>query len=101
MDVMEATYAVALCDYPHLPEHERTRAEARYARVLERQFGGAAQVAQALHIVQGLEDTPPEEITEAAKSVFRQWGKASQAAGQAGFQGLGEAEGCYFEVRLV
>ena len=101
MDVIEATYTVALCDYPNLPDHERARAEARYVRVLERAFGGPEQVAQALRIVQGLEDLTSEEITESDKSIFRQWGKASIAAGQAGFQGLGEAESCYFEVRAA
>lgn len=70
-------------------------------RVPERQFGGPAQVADALAIVQSLEDTPPEEITAHAKAVFKQWGKASAAANEAGFQGIGDAEGCYFEVRLA
>ena len=101
MEVMEASYSVVLCDYPAMPDADRAKAEARYARVLERQFGGPAQVAEALAIVQSLEDTPPEEITAHAKAVFKQWGKASAAANEAGFQGIGDAEGCYFEVRLA
>lgn len=99
MDTVEPLYTVSLCDYPSLPEQERLRAEARYARVLERQLGGAEQVTESLDCVQRLEDTPPEEITQEAKDVFARWIKAATAAAQAGMQGLGEGESSFFEVR--
>ncbi len=101
MDTVETFYTVSLCDYPSLPEQERMRAEARYARVMERQLGGAEQVALALECVLGLEDTPPEEITEEAKAMFARWTKASNAAVQAGMQGLGDGECSFFEVRFT
>ena len=97
--MQEAHFTVSLCDYPELPEDKRHQAEARYARVLARQLGGEEQVGQALSLVQGLEDTPPEEITEEVKTGFARWMKAVRAATEAGMQGLGEGEGCYFEVR--
>ena len=100
MDTVESFYTVALCDYPGLPEQERLRAEARYGKVMERQLGGAEQVALALECVLALEDTPPEEITEEAKAVFARWTKASSAAAQAGMQGLGDGESSFFEVRF-
>ena len=95
----ESTFSVSLCDYPDLPEQERLRAEARYARVLERQLGGAEQVVQSLNRVQRLADTAPEEITDESKAVFALWIKAANAAAQAAMQGLGDGESSFFEVR--
>ena len=92
-------FTVALCDYPGLPDTERQRAEARYARTLARQLGGEPEVANALRTIEQLEDAPPEEITEEAKSIYQRWMKAARAAAEAGMQGLGGEEGCYFEVR--
>ena len=37
-------FSIELCDYPELPETQRERAEARYARTLERQLGDAQSV---------------------------------------------------------
>ena len=99
--MQEATFTVSLCDYPELPEDKRQQAEARYARVLARQFGGEDQVGQALAIVQNLEDMPPEEITEEAKQTFGRWMKAARAAAEAGLQGIGGTESCFFDVRCV
>ena len=99
MDLNHAAFTVTLCDYPSLPEAERGKAEARYARVLERQLGGAEQVQAVLSLVQRLEDTPPEEITEEAKAHFARWMKAARAAAEAGMQGLGDGESSFFEVR--
>ncbi|MBQ0131724.1 MAG: hypothetical protein KBT18_05990, partial [Comamonas sp.] len=56
-------FTVALCEYPGLPETERLRAEARYARTLARQLGGEACVADTLRFMESLEDAPPETIT--------------------------------------
>ena len=95
----EPCFTVALCDYPNLPDTERQRAEARYARTLARQLGGEPEVADALRAIERLEDAPPEEITEEAKTVYQRWMKAARAAAEAGMQGLGGEEGCYFEVR--
>lgn len=95
----QPSFTVALCDYPSLPGAERERAEARYARTLARQLGGAPEVVHTLRTIERLEDAPPEEITEAAKAVYQRWMKAARAAAEAGMQGLGGEEGCYFEVR--
>ena len=97
--MQEAHFTVSLCDYPELPEDKRHQAEARYARVLERQLGSAEQVSETLSLVQGLEDMPPEEISEDAKLAFTRWMKAARAATEAGMQGLGDGECSFFEVR--
>lgn len=95
----QACFTVALCDYESLPDAERQRAEMRYARTLTRQLGGEAEVAHALRTIERLEDAPPEEITDEAKAVYLRWMKAARAAAEAGMQGLGGEDGCYFEVR--
>ena len=95
----QVCFTVALCDYPNLPETERQRAEARYARTLARQLGGESEVAQTLRAIERLEDAPPEEITAEAIAVYQRWMKAARAAAEAGMQGLGGEDGCYFEVR--
>lgn len=99
MDTAEATFTVSLCDFDGLPEAARAKAEERYAKVLTRQLGGPDQVNETLHWVRQLEEDPPEEITDEVKTGFARWMKAVRAATEAGMQGLGEGEGCYFEVR--
>ena len=97
--MQESSFVVTLCDYPQLPDTERARAEARYTRVLERQLGGTDQVTQALALMEGLEDTPPEEVSEQARMLYPRWVKAAKLATEAGLQGLGESETCFFEIK--
>lgn len=99
MDTAETFFSVTLCDFDGLPDAARTKAEERYAKILARQLGGSEQVCETLHWVQQLEEDPPEEITEEVKTGFARWMKAVRAATEAGMQGLGEGEGCFFEVR--
>ncbi|MDA8443790.1 hypothetical protein [Paracidovorax valerianellae] len=102
METEELTYTVTLRDYPEaLPERERAGAERRYAKALDKAFGSAAQVAAALDTLRSLEESPPEVVPPADLALLRHWGKASTTARQAAFQGLGEAEGAYFDVHLV
>ena len=70
MQVIESTYVVALRDYPEeVPAKERIAAEARYAKILEKQLGGPEQVAAALlryqkAIAIGMAyDAPPDQIS--------------------------------------
>lgn len=92
-------FTVTLCDFPGLPDKERARAEARYAKALARQLGGEDQVAPTLRLLESLQDAPAEEITEEAMAAYKRWMRASRAAAEAGMQGLGGEEACYFEVR--
>lgn len=101
MEVIDVIYTVALRDFPEeLPEKRRIDAESRYARELERVFGTPEQVAAALQTMTSLEESPPETVSDGELALLKQWGKASNAARQAGFRDLGEAEGAYFDVRL-
>ena len=97
-------YTVSLQDYPDLPDAEHERAQRRYARTLERKLGGAQAVYDILSVLQNLEDAPPddlapEQITE-LQALYRRWQQATRAALEAGLQGLGGAEACFFEVQL-
>lgn len=100
MEAVDTIFTVALRDYPELPLRERTAAENRYTRVLERKLGGAEVVADALRAVMLLEESDGSEASDEDLAMARQWTRAAQAAREAGYQGLGEVDGAYFEVRL-
>ena len=93
-------FSIELCDYPELPETQRERAEARYARTLERQLGDARSVCALYTLMEQLQETSPEDIPPNAPAMYQRRLKAVQAATEAGMQGLGEAETAYFSIRL-
>lgn len=100
MQAVEATYTVALRDYPEdLPAVQREKVEKRYARELERVFGGPEQVAEALETMEALESSAPDVLSPGELSVVKLWGKASTAAREAALRDLGDADGTYFDVR--
>lgn len=102
MEVIDTLFTVALRDYPEdLPAKDRIAAETRYIKELTRQFGSPEQVAAALDTMHSLEESPPEVVAPSELALLKHWGKATNAARQAGFRDLGEAEGAYFEVQLV
>ncbi|MBO9678437.1 MAG: hypothetical protein J7556_09370 [Acidovorax sp.] len=102
MDIAEPLFTVALRDYPEdLPAKDRSVAEARYAKELERQFGSPGQVAAALDTMHSLEESPPEVVSPSELALLKHWGKASTAARQAGFRDLGDTEAAYFDVQLA
>lgn len=99
-DTAVAAYTVVLCDFLELPSRERSAAEGRYARVLERQLGGAEGVAETLAAVQRLQDGDEAPEGTDAMAIVNRWARAAVAARTAGMQGLGESEGAYFDVRI-
>lgn len=101
MEVIETHYTVDLCDFPGLPDKDRIAAEARYVRVLERQLGGAEAAADALRTVLQLAESDDSDVTAEDKATAGRWSKAVNAAREAGYQGLGEADEAYFDVRLA
>lgn len=102
MEAIETTtYTVALRDYPELPPRERCAAETRYTRTLERKLGGPEVVAEALRAVMQFEESDGSDASAEDLAMARQWTRAAQAAREAGYQGLGEVDGAYFEVRLT
>lgn len=102
MEVIDTLFTVALRDYPgDLPPKDRIAAEVRYTKELTRQLGSPEQVAAALDTLHSLEESSPETVASSDLALLKAWGKAANAARQAGFRDLGEGEGAYFEVQLV
>lgn len=97
---IDRTYTVALCDYAELPLKERTAAEMRYAKALERRLGTPDDVAHALKAVTRLSEDGGESSPEAVQ-LMRQWRLATDAARLAAFQGLGESHEAWFDLRLA
>lgn len=92
MEVMEASYSVALRDCPAMPDADRAKAEARYARVLERQFAARHKSPMRWPSCKAWK-TRHQKRSLRTPRPFKQWSKASAAANEAGFQGIGDAEG--------
>ena len=93
-------YTVALHDAPaDLPADAKIAAEARYARELEKAFGGAEQVAAALDAVLTL--VGADVASAADKKLAARWQNASSTARDRALAQIGEVEEAYFEVRLT
>ncbi len=97
---VESAYTVNLCDFPGLPLNARMDAEVRYSKALERAFGNAEAVAAAYAAWCYAAEGEDSDADPADKAQALRWVKAVDAARQAGFRGLSEDEGAYFEVRL-
>lgn len=98
--VTESLYIVALLDAPaSLPLAAKIAAETRYARELERAFGGPEQVAAALDAVLSLEGA--DAISAADQALAERWQKASGTARDRALAQIGEVEEAYFDVRLA
>ncbi|KAF1048079.1 hypothetical protein [Xylophilus sp.] len=93
----ELRYTVTL-HYPGLPAEARLKAEARYIRALERGLGGHGAAADALLLMQSLQDSDGA-VAEEDIATLKRWQAAVRAAQTAGFQGLGESEDAYFDFR--
>ena len=99
--VIDSQYIISLIDFPDLPLKERMVAEMRYGTALEKALGGPEQVATAYSAWCSVSDGSEAEITADKGNQVRTWLRAVDRARVAGFQGLSEAEGAYFEVKLV
>ena len=97
---VESPYTVNLCDFPVLPVNARMDAEVRYSKALERVLGNADAVAAAYAAWCSAAEGEDSDADPADKAQALRWVKAVDAARQAGFRGLSEDEGAYFEVRL-
>ena len=96
----ETLYSVDLCDFPGLPTPARLEAEARYGKALEKSLGSSESVVAAYGAWCYAAEGDGSDADEEDKALALRWVKAVDAARQAGFRGLSEDEGAYFEVRL-
>lgn len=98
--VPTSPYSVTLTDAGHVPPSVRFQAELRYVKTLERQLGGAEQVAASLRAMQAANDGGDEFLTASERELAKLWPRAADAANQAGFEKLGDLYGAHFDVRL-
>ena len=97
---MSKLFTVTLTDFSDLPPAERSTAETRYTREIERVLGGHESVAQVYRAWLDANEAEASELsTDVAVQAVR-WPRAADKAAQAGFRSLGEPGGAYFEVRL-
>lgn len=94
------TFRIELCDAPELTDTLRERAQARYARVLERQLGSAQAVCDTLQLLEQLQEAAPEDVPPHAQALCQRWLKAARTASEAAMQGLGATESGYFAVHI-
>ena len=95
------SYTVTLQDFPDIPANVREQAERRYAKTLERAIGGADEIPSAYRAWMTAEDSSEGDLSDLDKALAIRWQKAAARAQQEGFNGLGEAQEAYFEVRLA
>lgn len=93
-------YTVHL-ECPGLPAAHRIQAEVRYARALEKALGGPAGVVLACQAWTAAVEADAQDLRPQALAQAQRWQRAADQARQAGLQDVGEAESCYFDVRLV
>lgn len=98
--VIDSLYTVFLIDFPELPLKERMVAERRYGTALEKALGSPERVAAAYGAWCSASDSDEAEISAEQAKQAKTWLRAVDRARVAGFQGLGESEAAYFEVRL-
>jgi len=97
---LDVPYTASLEDCPGLPEIQRSLAEKRYCKALEKALGDATGVAHAFQAWQTAADSDEISIDKETANLATRWLKAADLARQAGMRDLGEDTGAYFDVRL-
>lgn len=94
------SYSVTLEDFPEITSQYRVEAERRFRKALERALGGETEVPGAYRAWQNAEESAESELSEDDRQLAQRWQKAAMRARQDGFQGLGDSDEAYFEIRL-
>lgn len=99
MDIAEESlYRVTLRDYPELPERDRTLAELRFCKVLERKLGTPEDIALRAAAGRRVAEDSDGEVSAEDLQLAKEWFKVYDLARQAGFSGLGDSQEAYFDV---
>lgn len=93
-----STFSVTLQDCSGIKEDAKTKAEARFAKVLERSFPNQEAMTRAFKLFSDAAEGGI--ISKSNEPLARSWQKAYEAARQAGLQGIAVEE-AYFDVRLT
>lgn len=94
------SYTVTLEDFPEITPQYRLEAERRFRKTLERALGGEEEVPLAYRAWQNAEESAESELSELDRQLAVRWQKAALRARQDGFQGLGESDEAYFDIRV-
>lgn len=97
MTTSSSSFSVTLHDCNGMKADAKTKAEARFSKVLERSFPSAEAMARAYKLYNDAAEGGV--IGKTNEPIARSWQKAYELARQAGFQGI-SVEEAYFEVRL-
>lgn len=93
------TYAVTLVNFPDAPPDLVHAAEARFRAALDKAL--ADRVVPALRAFQRASESSANELTDDEVNLAGDWAIAYDKAKEAGFRGLGDANGAHFDVRLA
>ncbi|MDH0851821.1 hypothetical protein N5D66_28065 [Delftia tsuruhatensis] len=97
MTTSSSSFRVTLQDCIGMKADTKAKAEARFAKVLERSFPNHEAMARAFKLFSDAAEGGI--IGKANESIAISWQKAYEAARQAGLQGV-TTEEAYFDVRL-
>lgn len=97
MTTSSSSFRVTLQDCSSMKADAKTKAEARFVKVLERSFTSPDAMARAFKLFNDAAEGGI--IGKANESIAISWQKAYEAARQAGLQGV-TTEEAYFDVRL-
>jgi hypothetical protein len=95
----ETLYSVHLRDYPELPSRDRENAEQRFNKALLRKLGNAEDIALRADAGRRVSEDSSGDVSAGDLQLAKEWFKAYDVARQAGFNGLGESQEAYFDVR--
>ncbi|EPD34536.1 hypothetical protein [Delftia acidovorans] len=91
------SFRVTLQDCDGIEHNIKTKAEARFAKVIERSFPNHEAMTRAYKLFNDAAEGGL--ISKADEKVATSWLKAAEAAHQAGIQGIA-AEAAFFEIRF-
>lgn len=92
------SFRVTLQDCDGIKPDIKAKAEARFAKVIERTFPNQEAITRALKLFNDAAEGGV--ISKSNESLARSWQQAYEVARQAGLQGIA-AEEAYFDVRLA
>lgn len=100
MRIDSQPYLVALLDADTIPADTRIAAETRFAAVLERSLGNAAQVACSCRAWAAVSECAAPEVGRETIEAAMRWPRALELARQAGLREIGDIPAAHFEVKL-
>jgi hypothetical protein len=96
---MNPHYAVALEGADDLPQREKSSAEARFMKEIERSFGSPEAMLEVYSAWREACDSDASELNAKTSALAVQWPKAFNSAQRAGLKNIGEGD-AHFELSM-